>query len=174
MRARAFIAGNIGAALFAIASALARRAGVPIDLEWLQGSLFTYLIGSADGARGATAYVLGLIVQLAIGGVLGLIYGAVLARTPRPSLGAGAFLGLVHALVAGVLLALVPLLHPAVPEAIPAPGLLMSGRGRDASILFVLFHVGFGMLMAALASPARARQPAASRTPASRGETQHR
>jgi len=170
MRARAFIAGMIGAALFAIASAFARRAGVPMDLEWLQGSLFT----GAEGARGATAYVLGLIAQLAVGGVLGLIYAAILAHTPHPSLSAGAFLGLVHALVAGVLLALVPMLHPAVPEAIAPPGLLMSGRGTDASIVFVLLHVGFGMLMAALTSPQVARQAAAAPAAASRGERLHR
>lgn len=169
MSARAFIAGIIGAALLAIASAFARRAGIPMDLEWLQGSLLT----GAEGARGATAYLLGLIVQLCVGGVLGLIYGAILARTPHPSLRAGAFLGLVHALIAGVLLALVPMLHPAVPEALPAPGLLMSGRGTEASIVFVLLHVGFGMCMAALVSPRPARQPVAAPAPPSRGETQH-
>lgn len=166
MRARPFIAGIIGAALLAIASAFARRAGIPMDLEWLQGSLFT----GAEGARGASAYLLGLVVQLAVGGVLGLIYGAILAHTPQPSLRAGAFLGLVHALIAGVLLALVPMLHPAVPEALSAPGLLMSGRGTGASTVFVLLHVGFGMSMAALLAPHAARQPAATAAPASRGE----
>jgi hypothetical protein len=170
MRARAFIAGIIGAALLAIASAFARRAGIPMDLERLQGSFFT----GADGARDAATYVIGLIVQLAIGGVLGLIYGAILARTPHPSLSAGAFLGLIHALIAGVLLALVPALHPAVPEAIAAPGLLMSGLGTNASFVFVLLHVGFGILMAALASPHEVGQHAAGAAVPSRGERQHR
>lgn len=165
MHARALLAGIIGAALIAIASAVARAAGVPMDLEWLQGSFFT----GADGARGTTAYLVGLTAQLAIGGALGLIYGMILSRMPHASLGAGAFLGLLHGIVAGLLLGVLPPLHPAVPEAIPAPGLLMASRGVEASIVFVALHVGFGVLMAALAAPRRAGQVAAEGVAPTRG-----
>lgn len=140
---RAFVAGMVGAAFFAVASGFARRAGVEIDLEVLQGSLFT----GADDARGTTAYVVGLFAQLLMGGVLGLIYAAILRRSQSPSVGAGAFLGLLHALVAGVLLATTPALHPAVPEVIAAPGILMVRRGPDVAVLFVALHVVFGAWM---------------------------
>lgn len=137
---RVFLAGMVGAAFLAVASGFARGAGVDIDLEVLQGSLFT-------GGRGTTAYVVGLLVQLVVGGVLGLIYAAILRRSHAPSVGAGAFLGLLHALIAGVLLAPMAALHPAVPEVIAEPGILMVRRGPDVAVLFVALHIVFGAWM---------------------------
>jgi len=169
MRARAFVAGVIGAVLMAIGSAVARWAGIPMDLEQLQGSFFT----GAGAARGTTAYVLGLLAQLVIGGILGVIYGEILSRVSGASLGTGAFLGLLHGIVAGLVLALVPVIHPAVPEAIPAPGLLMAQRGADAAIVFVLLHVGFGTLIAGLLATRHARRSAADVAGPARGEPQH-
>ena len=59
----------------------------------------------------------------------------------------GAMLGLLHALAAGLVLASAPAWHPAMPHAVEPPGFLMIGRGQIASVLFVLAHVGFGVLM---------------------------
>lgn len=150
MLVRAFMTGVVGAALVALAGALARMAGIAFDLAWLQGSLLT----GPDGACGAVAYALGLAMQLVTGGALGTLYAALLAAAPRPTPMAGGFIGLLHAMIAGVCLAAMPALHPAVPEAITAPGLLMIGRGALACGLFVLVHVAFGALMSIhVASP---------------------
>jgi hypothetical protein len=60
-------------------------------------------------------------------------------------------IGLVHALLAGLVLAVMPRFHPAIPEALPEPGFLMIERGQAASVIFVLSHVGFGALMSVAA-----------------------
>jgi hypothetical protein len=92
-------------------------------------------------------------MQLAAGGALGLAYAKLLALAPRTTLLAGAFLGLLHATIAGVLLAALPVFLPAM--AVAAPGLLMIERGAPAAALFVLAHVAFGMLMSMWALPHR-------------------
>lgn len=141
--ARAAVVGLTGAALVGILSAVARGVGIPYEAERLWGAFLT----GADGADGGLAYLLGLLGQLAAGGVLGPLYVRLLARAEAPTLLAGALLGSIHALVLGVLLALVPLVHPAVPDVLAAPGLLMLEWGAGASLLHLILHVGFGMWM---------------------------
>jgi hypothetical protein len=143
MAARSFIAGITGAALLGIVSALARGVGIPYEVERLWGAFLT----GADGATGGLAYVLGLLGHLAAGGALGIVYVRLLARAEQPTLMAGAFLGLLHGLVVGVLLAAFPYVHPAVPDALPAPGLMMLGWGGGAGLLHLVLHVAFGMWM---------------------------
>jgi hypothetical protein len=164
MVARSFIAGVTGAALIGIVSAVARGVGIPYEVERLWGGFLT----GAHGADGGLAYVVGLLGQLAAGGSLGVAYVRLLARAKRPGLLAGAFLGLLHALTLGVLLALVPYVHPAVPAVLPAPGLMMLGWGGAAGLLHVILHVAFGMWMShVVATPHPLRVATTSRiTPA--------
>lgn len=143
MASRAFLAGLTGAAAIGVISALARQLGMPYDVERLFGA---FLTGPAS-ARGDLAYVLGLLGHLAAGGVLGVLYVRLLARAEQPGLLAGAYIGLLHAVIMGVLLAALPLVHPAVPDVIAAPGLLLLEWGTAASLLHVVVHVGFGMWM---------------------------
>lgn len=150
MWSRAFAAGVLGAALFSAMSATARGAGVPMDLEWLLGSSLT----GTDGAHDLGAYVLGLAMSAVLGGTFGLAYAALLRRAEGAGVLTGATIGLVHALVAGVLLAVMPVFHPAIPEAIAQPGMLMIERGHAAALLFVAGHVVFGALMGFVASSA--------------------
>ena len=147
MKYRAFLAGIFGGVLVAVTCAIARAAGVRMDIEWELGSFFT---GPA-AAFAPHTFVIGLVLQVLVGGVLGVIYAAILERIHHPGLLPGAMIGLVHALVAGAALAAAPPLHPSIPEAIPRPGMLLIERGPAAAIVFVLMHVGFGMLMSALA-----------------------
>jgi uncharacterized membrane protein YeaQ/YmgE (transglycosylase-associated protein family) len=152
MKQRAFLAGLFGGAFIAVTSAIARAAGVRMDLEWELGSFFT----GAHDALAVHTFVIGLVLQIAIGGLFGMLYSAILSRTERAGVLPGAMLGLVHALLAGAALAAMPPFHPAIPELIPKPGMLLIERGVAASVIFVLQHVGFGMWMSALATRRRA------------------
>ncbi len=146
MTLRAFFVGMVGAGLFAVVSAVARAFGVAMDLEWMQGSFF---LGPAD-AYSRASYGLGLALQFLAGGVFGVLHAMFLVRL-RVSLLAGAVLGTMHAMMAGLALGSIAPIHPAIPEAIAAPGMFMVRRGRDAVIVFVAMHMVFGMLMSLLA-----------------------
>lgn len=151
MAARAFMAGVAGAGMTVIAGLIAPALSIEPELASLAGSV---LVGP-DGANGRVALAIGIVAQLLAGGVLGVAYAALLARAAEPIVLAGAFLGLLHAMIAGVLLAAIPVFHPAVPGALRAPGVLMSAHGAAAAIYFVVLHVGFGVAVGWLALPRR-------------------
>jgi hypothetical protein len=148
MWSRALLAGVLGAVVISAVSAIARGVGVPLDLE--------YVLGSSIVREEMAAYMIGLVMWCALGGVLGLCYAAILRGAEGAGAFTGATIGLVHALVVGVLLALLPVFHPAIPEQIAQPGMLMIERGIAASLLFIVGHVMFGALMGLVVAPATA------------------
>lgn len=131
-----------------VAARVARSAGVGVDMEMLMGTAF----GVHPGAR---ARALGQIAQLLTGGVLacGYRYSFERLRVPMSPL-AGAIAGMAHGVVAGVSLALAPVVHPQIPDRVDAPGAFMLRKGRREAVLFVMLHVLFGAIIGA-----RARTP---------------
>ncbi len=137
-----FLAGVIAAALVAFCASVARAAGLVFDVERLVGSI---LAREGDGA-----FAIGLAALLLGGGALGPAYARALAQAKGGRVRAGAFLGLVQALIGGVLMGVLPVASRAIPDEIAAPGLLMLARGPLVGALFVASNVAFGAITAAL------------------------
>jgi hypothetical protein len=144
---KAIAAGIVGAGLMTIAMAIARAAGMPINFEMLSGSMLLGFIGPA-------VWVIGLVVHLVAGAVWGLVYALLFERaTRRANAFVGASFGLAHAVLSGLLLGIVPYVHPLSPKLLVPPGLFMSSAGIPGVILFLALHVMFGAIVGAYYSP---------------------
>jgi hypothetical protein len=144
---RAFAAGVAGTAAMMAVSA-ATGSGVMAELTRLAGT-----VTSTPGSRASSP--VGIGAQLLNGGLFGVVYHMGFARLEREvDWRTGAVVGVAHGLAAGLFLALVPALHPRVPESLPAPGAFMLNHGFVPAITFVALHGLFGTIVAA-ASPGR-------------------
>lgn len=141
---RAFFAGVFGAAIMSLLLAIARVWGMEANPSLLLGSMITRLMDSST-------WFLGFLLHLAIGGVFGLIYGQIFERwLHRASASGGAAIGFIHAIIAGLLVGLAPVVHPLMPQTLAAPGVFFTNLGTAAVIAFIVLHVLYGMLVGSL------------------------
>ena len=141
------VAGVVGAVAMSMVTGLVRSMGFGLDgdLEMTVGSLFTM-------TRSTGTWFLGLVGHLLYGGVCGLVYAILFSqlRRLRPRASTGAELGLIHGVLASIVLAFLPRFHPAIPEIMPASVAFFSILGVT---VFILVHVMYGALVVALAAP---------------------
>lgn len=131
-----------GAAATAAMMVAARLSGslVMRDMQQLAGTVVL------PPSRLANA--VGTTIQLANGGLFAHLYDLGFTTSGiTPNWRRGAAGGVLHAGLGGLLLAVVPPLHPRVPEELPAPGAFHHHRGAGAAALFVALHVMFGALV---------------------------
>lgn len=140
---RTYLAGVAGAAAMSVCARVARSAGVGMDLEMLMGTAFG--VPPGPGAR-----AVGQVAQLVTGGALACGYQYTFERLCFPmSPSTGAMAGAAHGALAGVSLALAPVVHPQIPDRMDAPGAFMLRKGRREAVLFVMLHVLFGAIIGA-------------------------
>ncbi len=163
---RAFGTGVIGAAVMSMLMAVARSAGFPVRLELLLGAFVTRSVG-------AGGWILGFLLHFLAGGLFGVLYAIGFARwTHRAGLFVGLGFGALHACVTGALLALVPRVHPLVPDVLVAPGPFMANLGVTGIVAFIGLHLLFGAIVGELDEPmiaAGASLTRGSRARAARG-----
>jgi hypothetical protein len=143
------------AALTAVMMAAQLAGWARLDLPLLLGTFFTT---DPDRAR-----VAGFCVHLVNGQAFAFGYTASFAVLGFSAVWLGALLGLLHALVA--LLVIVPLLPgihprlasdragPAMGPALEPPGLLALNYGRQTPIVTIVAHVAFGAALGLLLTP---------------------
>jgi len=140
---KAILFGVIGAAAISLISALLRAIGVPLSIEIYLGTL-------TGLAPSAFTFGLGLVLHLALGGVFGLVYGALFERVwAHGGATTGMLLSILHAGLIGMLLGLTPHVHPAVPSMLPDPGPYFSHLGSFGVISFFVMHLVYGAIMGA-------------------------
>jgi hypothetical protein len=143
----AFSAGIIGGSVTSLILILARSLGMDVNFELLLG---TMLGGEPSAAR----WIFGFVLHLMISGFIALIYASGFEHvTHQAGWRVGAAFALVHTLVGGIFLGLMPLLHPLVPEVLAAPGAFMSNFGLAGVISFAGLHVIYGALVGAMYGP---------------------
>lgn len=147
------VLGVLGALMITLVTALVRQAGIPMNLELMLGSMVMEEMTD-------TAWVLGFVMQLAAGGIFGLIYAEIFNRTTVPATGgAGAGIGLIHSVISGLFLAAIPLMHPMIAEVAPPPGAFAINLGASAAVVFIALHVAFGALIGALGATISHQEP---------------
>jgi hypothetical protein len=141
---KAFAAGVVGALAMTILTALARMMGMPVNLEMMLGTMF--------GAEpGGGAWMLGLVMHLIISGLIALLYGLGFEHvTHRAGAGVGVAFSIVHIVIGGFVMAMIPIIHPLVPETMNAPGAFMSNMGMMGVAAFVIEHLIFGAIVGAI------------------------
>lgn len=148
---RAFVAGLAGGAVMTALTWMARTfMGMPMNLEMMEGTMVVQ-------PPGATAWIVGFVMHLMISGLIALLYAWAFEHVAhRSGAGIGALFGLVHAVIAGLAMGMVPGIHPLIPEQMPAPGAFLSNIPMGVIALFVL-HAIYGAVVGAIYSPVRAR-----------------
>lgn len=146
---RAFLAGMVGGAVMSLIMAIGRAMGMQVNLEMMEGTM----LGLQPGE---TTWIIGFVMHLVISGLLGLLYAVGFEYMAGHSgWKIGIAFSIIHIIVAGILMGMVPMVHPMVPERLPAPGFFMSKMGLGAMIAFVMLHVIFGAIVGALYTPVR-------------------
>lgn len=146
---QAFVAGVVAGMLVSAVSAAARAVGVPVNFELLLGTLLGH-------PPSLWTWLGGLAAHLLLAGLIGLGYGwAFETLSGRADWRVGLAFGLVHALVVGLLLWVLPVVHPLVAERIPAPGPFLAGAGAAGVLIEVVVHMMYGAVVGALYGPTR-------------------
>lgn len=136
---KAFIAGIVGAALMAAIIGMAIETGFHVlDFSMMWGTLFGLPIGTA-------AWMIGFGIDLLVGGLFALLYAVVFKAFSGAGLLRGGAIGIVHALITGLLIALLPLVHPLMNNGkMMIPGPYFSRHGLAGVLFYFAIHIVYG------------------------------
>ena len=100
--------------------AFGRAMGMPAKLEMMLGTM----MGMAPGI---ITWIIGFMMHLIISGLIALLYALGFEYIAhRSGWAVGAAFSIIHILIAGPFIGMMPAMHPMVPEQMPAPGAFMS------------------------------------------------
>ncbi len=141
---RAFGAGVVGGVVMTILMWMARTfMGMHMNLSMMEGTMLVQ-------PPGPTAWIVGFIMHLIISGLIALLYAWAFEHvTHRAGAAVGAGFGLIHAVIAGFAMGMVPAIHPLIPQMMPAPGAFLSNIPGGVIALFVL-HLVYGAVVGAI------------------------
>ena len=143
---KAFLAGVVGGLVMTIIMAFVRATMMPgANPEMMWGTMM-------GGAPGMATWIIGLIIHLVISGVIALVYALGFEFvTHRAGVLIGLGFAIIHMIIGGM--GLMPMMHPMIPEQMPAPGAFMSGMGAMGAGLFVLEHFIYGAIVGVMYVP---------------------
>lgn len=140
---RAFAAGVVGGLVMSMGLALARAMGMPANLELMLGTMLLQ--------PGSGALALGFVMHLTISGLIALIYAWGFEHvTHGAGATVGAWFGAIHSVVGGMFMGLMPMMHPMIPEQMPAPGPFMSNMGEMGVMAEIVLHILYGIAVGAM------------------------
>lgn len=111
------------------------------------------LVGGMMGLTGGAAYALGLMMHLGMSAVFGVVHAAIFAAGDIEDAVVlwGLLFGLVHAVMTGIALGMLPAVHPLIRAGrMEAPGVLALRLGGPTAMGFVVLHLVFGATVAVL------------------------
>ncbi|MGQ0714773.1 MAG: hypothetical protein ACT4PJ_13740 [Gemmatimonadaceae bacterium] len=151
---RAMLAGTVAGAAMTVFRWLARRFGFEMNTEMMLGTMLT--------TPGATAWLIGFGMHLVLSALIALGYAWGFEHlTHRAGIRAGLGLSVIHVLIAGLVTALIPAIHPRIPQLLPAPGAFMVNMGASVVALFAIERMIYGAVVgggyASATLPARNR-----------------
>ena len=142
----ALVAGFIGGALMVVMRTIMKAVGLdlPIDISRTWGTMLTL--------HGTVGWLVGLAIHLLGSVAIGLIYawGFDLLGIDDHVWFWGLVGGMIHWLIAGLFFALLPAMHPEIPERQPAPGAFLRHFGVPSVPVFFIGHVMYGVVFAIL------------------------
>ncbi len=136
---KAFFAGVIGAALMAAILAASIAMGFKVlDFSMMWGTLVGLPIGTA-------AWITGFCIHLVVGGIFGLFYAVIFNAFSGAGVIRGGGIGIIHALITGLAIALLPLVNPLMDSGrLPSPGPYFSRHGVLGILFFFGIHIVYG------------------------------
>jgi hypothetical protein len=150
---RAAVAGVVGGVAMTVLGWIVRQTGAEMNAEMMLGTMLSI--------TGSAAWIAGFAIHMMLSIGFALIYAWGFENVAHR---AGAVVGLgfavIHIIVAGLAMALIPMVHPMIPERMPAPGAFMASMGATFVALFILEHLMYGAIVGALYGPVRQRAAA--------------
>jgi hypothetical protein len=145
---RAFSAGIVGGLVMTIIMALVRATMMPQANPEM-------MLGTMTGSKpGMATWIMGLLIHLILSGVIALIYALGFEYvTHRSGVLIGLGFAVIHIIIGGIVMGMMPMMHPMIPEQMPAPGAFMSGMGAMGAGLFVMEHLIYGAIVGAMYVP---------------------
>lgn len=140
----AAIAGLVGTAVISIIMAVAPRMGMPKMAIW-------EMLGSMFNPHGSVA--LGWAVHFMMGVIFAIVYAALwTAGLGSASLASGALFGVVHWLIVGLMMGVMPMMHAGIRAGtVPTPGVYMlRNDGLMAFMGGLVGHVVYGLVVASV------------------------
>ena len=136
---KAFLAGVVGAVLITVMLSAAIAGGFKVmDFSMMWGTLVGLPIGTA-------AWIVGFLVNLIVGGLFAMGYAVLFKVFSGAGLLRGGGIGIVHALITGLVIALLPLVHPLMNSGrMHNPGPYFSGHGTVGILFYFALHVVYG------------------------------
>lgn len=140
----AVVAGILAGVVMMLARLLLRGGGLPLRMD------VTRIWGTMFGTHGTAGRVVGLVVHLMVSGGVGILYafGIELAGATEYLWAWGLLGGLMHWLVAGTMMTILPVAHPEIPEEREAPGPFVKNFGSQDVIGFLIGHLAYGLTVA--------------------------
>jgi len=140
---RAILFGVLGALAISLLTAVLRAAGLPLSIEIILGTLTGLEPGGA-------AFGIGLLIHLAMGALLGLVYGYLFEKVwDHGGATTGMLTAVVHSALIGILIGLTPQFHPLIPEVMPDPGPYFANLGVLGVFTFFGAHLLYGAIVGA-------------------------
>jgi hypothetical protein len=122
-----------------------RAAGIRLRMDVL------LMWGTMLGQRGTSGRLVGWAMHLLVSIVIGVVYAAgfqILGVAEESAWVWGVLGGVVHWLFGGLFLAIVPQLHPEIPEGRGAPGPFARSYGALEVAAFIAGHLAYGVVFA--------------------------
>jgi hypothetical protein len=143
---KSFLAGVVGGAVMSVLLALGRAMGMEANLEMMLGTM----MGMAPGT---TTWIVGFVIHLIVSGLIACLYALAFEYvTHRSGWAIGAGFSTIHIVIAGMVMDMIPAMHPMVPEQMPAPGAFMSNI-EMGPIAFVIEHLIYGAIVGGMYKP---------------------
>jgi hypothetical protein len=144
---RAIAAGLVGGVAMTVLAWLVRQTGLQMNAEMMLGSILS-------SSPRLTTWLIGFVMHLVISALIALIYAWGFERvTHRAGAVVGLGFGVIHVVIAGVVMAMIPAIHPMIPESMPAPGAFMANMGGTFVALFVIEHLLYGAIVGGMYGP---------------------
>ncbi len=154
---KALVAGIIGGVAMTLLAWLARQMGIGMDAEMMLGTMVS--------SPGNAAWLIGFAMHMMLSVAIAFIYAWGFERVTHR---AGAVVGLgfavIHVFLAGMVMGMIPAMHPMIPEQMPAPGAFMANMGTTFVALFVIEHLMFGTIVGAMYGPVVSARPLRTET----------
>ncbi len=97
----------------------------------------------------------GFVMHLMISGLIALVYAWGFEHvTHRATAGIGVGFSLIHSVIAGLFMGMVPAMHPLIQSGqMPAPGYFMANKGGMYIIALFVMHAVYGAIVGAMYGP---------------------
>jgi uncharacterized membrane protein YagU involved in acid resistance len=138
----AVFAGLVGGLVMSMLDWMMKPMGMRMDPHHMWGTMMKL--------RGGAGYTMGLVVHLVLSAAIALLYALFfdIVGAEQNLWAWGLLGGVIHwAIAGGMVMPMVPAMHPEIPEREPAPGMFVKNYGGLDAMGFLMSHLLYGLVV---------------------------